>query len=68
MAEINWEARLKKWEDGINVATATKEDLAEYLDTKMHQYSVEKFADDLLWTALQEEFKGFTLEHINKIS
>jgi len=37
--EYNWKARLKKWEWGIDLETATKEDFTDYLDTELYQYT-----------------------------
>jgi hypothetical protein len=36
MEEDEWKAQIKKWEDKINLVTVTKEDLQEYLDTKLY--------------------------------
>ena len=48
ITETVLEARLKKWEKGIDIVVATKEDLEEYIDTKMQQYAKEEFTDDYL--------------------
>jgi len=31
-----WKAQIKKWEDGIDPVAVTKEDLQEYLNTKLY--------------------------------
>jgi hypothetical protein len=30
-----WKTRIKRWQDGINVKTALKEDLNNYVNTKI---------------------------------
>jgi hypothetical protein len=36
MDKDEWKEKIKKWENGINPVTAIKEDLQEYLDTKLY--------------------------------
>jgi hypothetical protein len=35
MVTEEWKARIRKWEDGIDVYTASTEDLNDYVNTKM---------------------------------
>jgi hypothetical protein len=35
METNKWEARIKKWEDGINVSKVIREDLHDYYKAKM---------------------------------
>jgi hypothetical protein len=35
METNEWEARIKKWEDEINISKATREDLHDYYKAKM---------------------------------
>ena len=39
-----------------------KDELAEFVETKIYIYEKEDFLDNILWTIFQEEFKEFTLE------
>jgi hypothetical protein len=43
--ELDWEARIKKWDWGIDLGIITKEDLKEYLDTKLYQYIEDRSTD-----------------------
>jgi hypothetical protein len=62
MAENEWKTRLKKWEDGIKLSIATKADVLEYMDTKLHEYTQDRITDDNLWYGFKEDFKDFTLD------
>jgi hypothetical protein len=61
MDEDEWKEKIKKWENGINPATAIKEDLQEYLDTKLYQYSIDRTTNDNLWDLFKDNFKNFDL-------
>ena len=64
MADTDWKARIKKWEDGIKFDTAntpSKEDVLEYIATKIHQYTIERITDDNLWYGFKEDFRNFEL-------
>ena len=52
---------------GIDVVTALKEDLKEYMETKIYKYIYENFTDYILQLLFQEEFKGFTIKDFRKI-
>jgi hypothetical protein len=41
----DWKARMKKWERGINPATETKDNVKEYVETKLYQYTLKKTTD-----------------------
>jgi len=43
-----WKAQIKKWEDRIDPVAVTKEDLQEYLNTKLYQYTLDRTTDDNL--------------------
>jgi len=47
--EINWKERIAKYSNGINLETATDNNLAEYMETKMHLYIQSNLIDSLLW-------------------
>ena len=36
--EIDWKERIAKYSYGINLETATNNDLTEYMETKMYLY------------------------------
>ena len=40
-----------------------KDELAEFVKTKIYIYKKEDFLNNTLWTVFQEEFKKFTLEN-----
>jgi len=60
--EINWKERIAKYGNGIDLETATNDDLMEYIETKMHLYTQSNLIDYLLWTVFQEDFKDFIPE------
>jgi hypothetical protein len=47
-----------KWGDGIDLTTASKGDLREYVDTIIYIYLLEGFLDSTLWTLFRKEFEG----------
>ena len=59
--------RIIKYSNGNNLETATDNNLAEYIETKIHLYTRYNFTDFLLWTAFQEDFKDFTLELFKQV-
>jgi hypothetical protein len=48
--EIDWKERIAKYGYGIDLETATNDDLTEYVKTKMHLYTRHNLIDFLLWT------------------
>ena len=62
-----WKERIAKYSYGINIATALKKDLEEYMETKIYKYTYENFMDYILQLLFQEEFKGFTIKDFRKI-
>ena len=34
ISEVNWEEKANKWRNGINVLTASNEDILDYVQTK----------------------------------
>jgi hypothetical protein len=34
------EVRIRKWENGINISKATKEDLYDYYKARIHYYTI----------------------------
>jgi hypothetical protein len=41
--------------------------LAEYIETKMHLYTQHNLIDFSLWTVFQEDFKDFTLKLFKQV-
>jgi hypothetical protein len=62
-----WKARRKKWRYGIDITTSTKDDLSEYLNTKLCQYALYDSSDDNLWELFKLDFKGFTQVAFNRL-
>ena len=44
-----WKERIARHGYGINITTALKEDLEEYMETKIYKYIYENFTDHTLW-------------------
>jgi hypothetical protein len=62
-----WKARRKKWRYGIDIATSTKDDLSEYLNTKLYLYALYDSSDNNLWDLFKHDFKGFTRVAFNRL-
>ena len=60
--EIDQKERITKYNNRINLKTATDNNLAKYIKTKIHLYTQHNLTDFLLWIAFQEDFKDFILE------
>ena len=43
-----WKERITKYNYRINIVTALKEDLKEYIETKIYKYIYENFIDYIL--------------------
>jgi hypothetical protein len=65
--EIDWKERIAKYGNGIDLETAMDDDLAEYMETKMHLYTRHNLTDFSLWTAFQEDFEDFTPELFKRV-
>ena len=48
--EIDWKERIAKYSNGIDLETATDDNLAEYMETKIYLYTRHNLIDFLLWT------------------
>ena len=59
--------RIARYSYRINIATALKEDLEEYMETKIYKYIYKNFIDHILQLLFQEKFKGFTIKDFRKI-
>src|ERR1700733_10915088 len=71
MADTDWKARIKKWEDGIEFDAATApstEDVLEYINTKMQQYTMDGTTDDNLWYGFKEDCGNFQLTSFSDVN
>ena len=59
--------RIARYSYRINIATALKKDLEEYVEIKIYKYIYKNFTDYILWLLFQEEFRGFTIKDFRKI-
>ena len=65
----DWKAQMKKWDQPLEVTlTTTKDDLSEYLDTKLYQYVLYETSDDNLWDLFKDDFKNFTRATFNRFN
>ena len=62
-----WKERIARHNYRIDIVTALKEDLEEYMEIKIYKYIYENFTDYILQLLFQEEFKGFTIKDFRKI-
>jgi len=65
--DSKWKERIARYSYGINIATASEEDLEEYIETKIYKYTYKNFMDYTLRSLFQEEFEGFTIKDFRKI-
>ena len=64
---IEWQEKILKYSDGIAAATASKDELGDYVATKVYVHTQENFTDYTLWTVFKEEFKGFTTKDFRRM-
>ena len=62
-----WKERITRYNYRINIVTALKEDLKEYIKIKIYKYIYKNFTDYILQLLFQEEFEGFTIKNFKKI-
>jgi hypothetical protein len=62
------EVRIRKWENGINISQATKEDLHDYCKARIHYYTINRQSDENLWDLFQEDFKDFDTTAFGQIN
>jgi hypothetical protein len=65
--EQEWAMKVRKYGGGIDLGKTTKDELAEFVETKIYMHEKEDFSDNTLWTVFREEFKEFTLEDFRKM-
>ena len=56
-----------KWKSGINTAISTKDDLSEYLNTKLFQATVNEIVNNNLWDLFKYDFKNFSRIIFNRL-
>ena len=59
---LSWSQKVEKWEYGINMEGAKKEDIREYIQAKMYFYVEDKVQDSDLWELFREDFKDFSVD------
>ena len=47
--DLKWKERITKYSYRINIVTALKEDLKEYIKIKIYKYIYKNFIDYILW-------------------
>jgi len=57
-----WSKRITKWKNGIDLNKSTKDDITEYIQTKLYYYVVDRVQDDDLWELFQIDFSHFDAE------
>ncbi|TQS37728.1 hypothetical protein Golomagni_01788 [Golovinomyces magnicellulatus] len=66
MAEQDWKILEKKWNIGVDVASASTEDLTSYINTKIHFYEEDNTTNANLWEQYQDDFQAFTVTNFNQ--
>lgn len=59
--------QIKKWKDGMDLASSDHKEILDYLNTRLFQYKVEKSTDKDLWELFKEDFSNFDLETFNRL-
>jgi hypothetical protein len=65
--ESEWKEKVKRWENGIQLATAGVGEVKEYTQTKAYEYVTLGDNDINLWGLYQNDFEGFTIELFNQV-
>ena len=63
----DWKAEEKRWRNGIDVQTATDEDLTDFTLFKLWEYNDCKAMDDGLWSFFQNDFETFSVDTLSKV-
>jgi hypothetical protein len=61
-----WRDTMEKFKDGIDAAKATKDELGDYIETRIHVYTRDNFKDYTLWGIYLEDFQGWTMEDFRR--
>ena len=65
--EEEWAKMVIEYRYRIDADEATKEELAEFVQTMIYIHETEDLIDNDLWLVFQEQFEGFTVESFRKI-
>jgi hypothetical protein len=57
-----WNEKVKKWRYGIDMDNVERDDVQEYIQTKLHFYVEDKVQDSDLWELFLEDFKDFSAD------
>jgi hypothetical protein len=68
MADPNWKEIIRKWDCGIDVQSATTEQLNEYVESRAIVYEADKMCDEDLWEVYKTDFKTFTTAVFGKVN
>jgi hypothetical protein len=63
----NWNAKLKKWWNGIKLEESSLEEIQDYAMTKAYDYKVSDAINTDLWELFQDDFKDFTIKEFNSL-
>ena len=66
-SQEDWDERIQKHGNGIDVDKATQAELEDYIATKIHVHIAEDFTDFTLWDCAREELQGFTVDIFKKL-
>ena len=53
---------MKKWRYGIDINNVKRDEVLEYIQTKLHFYVEDKVQDSDLWELFREDFKDFSVD------
>ena len=67
ISDSEWTARALTHGQGIDTATASRDSLLDYIETKKHIYEYQNLMDYNLWIAFSDDFENFTLDTFKKL-
>ena len=65
-ADHEWLEAIERFKDGINIAEASKDELGDYIKTRIYTYTQDNFRDYSLWGIFQEDFQDWTIEDFRR--
>src|ERR1700716_4236509 len=65
--DTDWQAEMERWRHGINVETATDEDIADFTIYKLWEYKEYETMDIALWSFFQDDFGKFDVNTFSRI-
>jgi hypothetical protein len=63
----DWTVQGNQWKNGIDLATATNQDLEDFTQYKLWEYERDNLVDTQLWTDFADDFETFTIDIFLKI-